>query len=319
MIYIVYLTPHAYIALAKSGMVAMQAFRHCVLPTRSPADIFLADTVSQQWPNAAVRLISQLSPQVRHDAQELLQQLEATGNVFRRAWPEISGPIADERTWVRHAQDKSPVTPDFIFTTPDLADGNRCTSVEKLLDPEWSQQHLASGAMISLQDAKSHKRILQRLLLGMDWCLAELPYVAGGSDDEIVVFKWLLDSSVVNGTQATLVELVSQSNPDNVNQLKNIRQELQANAGRHRHLRVNVHLLENLLDRHFTVGRNRQIAGGECVRTPSVSVSAQHVGTARRGPEIKSSWSLKNNADRRAHWQQIQSQLDSRHPELVLR
>jgi hypothetical protein len=140
-----------------------------------------------------------------------------------------------------------------------------------------------------------------------DWCIAELPFIKGGSDDEVVTLKQLID--VIRDLPRKKpfeLDLVTKLEDKPAFWAGNVKEELRQTLKQSSVIKIRVFALSRYIDRYFTVGKSVTIAQGESKREVCRCIAVQHVAIGGNRHSESNNWNLCNSIDTNSRYEKLQ-------------
>lgn len=316
MIHIIFVSPDAFEKLGhqfgeKDGLGEL---RELLFPRRSEPNVLLADPHKANWFREVGRRIAKFPPQTLANAKVLLERLERQSLI---GWSSVGSAPTNEGEWIKIARSNNNKYVDWAFTADAELRGESVEDISRISDDAWLKAQFPWSESV-LRCPNSQLHIFRKLLLGYDWCIAELPYVEGDSPDEIVTLKQLIEV-IQEGPASTpfALDLVTMERKKNRNWKFDLRSKLQAALiGKHaarsrRKIRLRVFALADCKDRYFTVGKITEIAHAQQVREACRCIAAQHVAIGRDRPTESSTWTLCSSVATKMRFEKRQFDMDS--------
>jgi hypothetical protein len=304
MIHIIFISPDAFEALGKQfgEHDGLGDLRELLFPRRSEPNVLIADPHKENWFNETMQRAKQLPSQSRLNAMELLRKLYDQSLV---GWASHGAAPANENDWVKLVGSNKKRHVDYVFASDISLCNAIVESVARISDDAWLKVQFPWSKSIT-RCRSSQLPIFQNLLLDSDWCIAELPYLKGSSDDEIVTLKQLIDViSDLPRTQPYELDLVTKLEEKPTYWAKNVKAELREALSQRPQIKVRVFALANHKDRYFTVGSTATIAGGQPKREVRRCIAAQHVAVRPDRPTESNTWSLCNLVDTKNRFEKL--------------
>lgn len=318
MIHYLFITPDAFEELGRQhgAHSGLDDLRELLFPRRSEPNVLLADPHDANWISEVVARARSLPIQSRPKAFKLLEKLTASALV---GWKSTAAVPNDENGWIRLVNSQVPKQVDCIFSCHAGHDSESARPVSCLADEEWVRERFSSTSKIG-RCRKEQEPVLRKLLLNTDWCVAELPQVHGGNDDELATFNQLI--ALIRSQPDSRpfdLDLVSKTeDKKNVNWKTNVQQELSETLKGDRRISVRVYTMPTCLNRNFLSGSYQTIAGQERVRSVRWYIAAQHVALTRNRTAERNTWTLHSKSEATIYWGQLKRELDEIKPRIEL-
>lgn len=308
MIHVVFISPDAFEKLARQlgEQDGLSDLRELLFPRRSEPNVMVADPHQKNWFKEISQRVWRLPPQSRDKARKLLERLHEQSLV---GWTSSGSSPTSEGDWIKLVGSDKRRIVDCTFASDASFCGKTIESVDRISDDTWLREHFPWSKTIP-RCRSGQLPVFQKLLLGCDWCITELPYIKGGETDEVVTLKQLVDV-IRDLPRKSLFELdlIIERRDELVFHYRNLATELREALKGYGGIKLRVFALPKCLDRYFTVGRSSTIAGGQSKRQVRRCIAAQHVAIGRDRPGESSTWSLCNSVDTQARFDKLQSDM----------
>ncbi|HBJ37346.1 MAG TPA: hypothetical protein DDZ51_21855 [Planctomycetaceae bacterium] len=305
MIHFIFISPDAFEKLGnqfgeKDGLGDL---RELLFPRRADPNVLLADPHATNWFTEVTRRAMKLPPQTRGNALALLQRLSNQSLV---GWASPGPAPANEGEWVRIACKSKGGCLDWAFTSRIDLCGESIETVDRISDDTWLKKQFPWSKNVP-RCRTAQRPIFQKLFMGADWCIAELPFIKGGSDDEVVTFKQLIDViSDLPRTKAFELDLVTKLEDKPAYWAGNVEDELRQTLKKRSAVKIRVFALSKYIDRYFTVGKNVTIAKGQSKREVRRCIAVQHVAIGGNRKAESNNWNLCNSVDTSLRYEKLQ-------------
>lgn len=314
MIHIIFISPDAFEKLGKQfgDQDGLEDLRELLFPRRSEPNVLLADPHKENWIKEVSRRAMRLPSQTRGKAMKLLERLAVQSLV---GWTSDGTAPVNEVDWIKLVNSDKRRHVDHTFASEVSLCSETTEPVERFSDEEWLRGQFPWSKTVARCRA-SQLPIFQKLLIDVDWCIAELPYVEGSGSDEIVTLKQLIDVMCQTpGTSPLSLDLVTMQKKKNLHWRPDLRAKLEAALdGSHkvkscRKIKLRVFAIDDYKDRYFMVGNSVTIAGGQSKREPRRCIAAQHVAIGRDRPTDSSTWTLCNSVDTKNRFKKLNADM----------
>lgn len=308
MIHVIFVSPDAFEQLGKEfgDQGGLRDLRELLFPRRSEPNVLLVDPHKENWFKEVSMVATRLPAQSQYDARKLLERLATDGLIrcsSQRAKPN------NESDWLKLIESGGNHYVDYAFAVDTSVCSTRVESVSRISDDAWLKAQFPWSKSIA-RCRSSQLPIFQKLLLDTDWCIAELPYLKGSSDDEIVTLKQLIDViSDLPRTKPYELDLVTKLEDKPTYWASNVEAELREASKLRSQINVRVFALSRYTERYFTVGKSATIAGGQSKREARRCIAAQHVAIGRDRPTDSSTWTLCNVVDTKNRFEKLNADM----------
>lgn len=307
MIHTVFITPDAFekLCLQNGEHSGLDDLRELLFPRRSEANVLLTDPHDANWFDDVLKRARKLPQHSRDRAFSFLKKLHDESLV---GWKSGSLLPTNEAEWIRMVNSQKIKLIDLILSSTEKSSGESLQPVSRLSDDEWIKDQFPVIRKVC-RTSDSQLPIFQKFLLNADWCLAELPNMKGGRNDEISTVHQLINviGSLPRVNQFAL-DLVIKGHARDEDLYTRLRAQLKAALKGQDRINLRVYTVPSCLDRNFLSGSTHNCAGNQIERKVRWCISAQHVAINRDNSLQESTWALLSKKQAQLHWDQLELQ-----------
>lgn len=297
MIYIVFISPEGFLQLANSDPdhSGLRDLDSLLFPRRGIPNVLLADAHDPNWYRQLQRKVLALPENDRHYPYELLKRIKGLALV---GWDtKASVPVVD-RDWIKLVLSQKSSLVDCVFACEKMDSDESVEALDRLSDDEWVNDRFVDRQRVP-RTQQAQAPLFQKLLLGADWCLVELPHAKGSQNDEIATLNQIIRVAKQRRHNVPIEIDFILSAGANLHNVEHHLESIPSGSG----IRIRFFKDPELHDRNFIAGTVSRIAGGQNKRIPKWGMFTQHVafGDDQSGPG--NYWGLMNKSQTRTHWE----------------